>query len=196
MKIDFYYDFISPFSYLAALRIGALSEKTGAEIAWRPINLPRLIKLSGNAPPGSVPNKGRYLIRDLKRKAKRLQVPLKLIRPGAFDSRPALYAACALAELDRQRFSLGLFRSIWSGEINVQKPDWLQVAVVANGLPEQWLAYDVEAQKQALQSNTEQALARGAFGAPSFVLHRQQRRELFFGVDHMGYLAQACLESA
>jgi len=196
MKIDFYYDFISPFSYLAAMQIGEIQAESGAEILWCPVSLPKLIHLSGNTPPAMSPNKGRYLARDLKRKAKKLDLPMKLIRPGAFDSRPALYIACSLDEADRQRFSLALFRGLWSGEVDVTKSNWLSTAMQQFGLPESWLGLDTEKEKAALQLYTDQALAAGAFGAPSFVLHGRKRKELFFGLDHLPYLLEACTRDA
>ncbi len=194
MKIDFYFDFISPFSYLAAMKIGEFKKIHGLHIQWMPINLPSLISMSDNTPPVRIPNKARYLVRELKRKAKKMALPLKLIRPGTFDSREAMYIACALNETDREHFCLAVFRTLWSGEVDVGKADWLQEIILKEKLPEQWLAYDAETAKSMLRTNTEHAFAAGAFGAPSFVLHKGQRRELFFGVDHMHELAAACTE--
>jgi len=192
MKIDFYFDFISPFSYLAAMNIVELGKSHDAQIQWMPINLPSLIRMSDNIPPSHIPNKARYLVRDLKRKAKKMALPLKLILPGTFDSRHAMYIACTLNDEDRQRFCLTVLQNIWSGDVSVSNSDWLQDIVVKEKLPEKWLSYDTEAAKNMLRANTEQAFAVGAFGAPSFVLHKGQRRELFFGVDHMPDLAAAC----
>ncbi|MDQ6986217.1 MAG: DsbA family protein [Mariprofundaceae bacterium] len=194
MKIDFYFDFISPFSYLAAMKIGEFKKIHGLQIQWMPVNLPSLISMSDNTPPSHIPNKARYLVRELKRKAKEMTLPLKLIRPGTFDSREAMYIACALNEKDRECFCLAVFNNLWSGEVDVGKADWLKEIMVKEKLPEQWLSYDAETAKHTLQSNTAHAYAAGAFGAPSFVLHKGGRKELFFGVDHMDELAAACTE--
>ncbi|MDQ6988020.1 MAG: DsbA family protein [Mariprofundaceae bacterium] len=197
MKIDFYFDFISPFSYLAAMNIAEFGyahgiQTHGAQIQWMPINLPSLIRISDNIPPSHTPNKARYLVRDLKRKAKKMALPLKLILPGTFDSRNAMYVACMLNNEDRQRFCLTVLKNIWSGDVAVSNPDWLRDIVVKEKLPEKWLLYNTETAKNMLRANTDRAFAAGAFGAPSFVLHKSGRRELFFGVDHMPDLAAAC----
>jgi len=194
LKIDFYFDFISPFSYLAAARIPALQRTTGFNIEWIPLNLPRLIKLSENTPPGLIPNKARYLIYDLKRQAKKLQVPLKIILPGTFDSRPALGLACALSDEHRVSFAATLFDQLWSGKIDVKQDGWLETFLDQYGSYPEWQSVSNEAMMESLQVNTMQAFSAGAFGAPTFVLHYQKRRELYFGLDHMNDLQDRCIE--
>jgi len=194
VKIDFYFDFISPFSYLAAVRVPALQRATGFNIEWIPVNLPRLIKLSENTPPGLIPNKARYLIYDLKRQAKKLQVPIKIILPGSFDSRPALGLACALHDEHRLSFAISLFNHLWSGKIDVKQDGWLEKYLEQYGSHAEWQSVSNEAMMENLQENTMQAFAAGAFGAPTFVLHYKKRRELFFGLDHMSDLQDRCNE--
>lgn len=196
MRIDFYFDFISPFSYLAAVRVRELKRATGAEVVWIPVNLPRLIKLSGNVPPATIPTKARYLILDLKRQAGKLQAPLKLIMPGTFDSRPALRIACSLPDRDREDFASAVFSALWTGEVSAKQQDWLQQVFEKKGLPGEWQIGHGEHMDERLQENTLQALKAGAFGVPSFVLHNRQRRELYFGLDHMQDLQERCMELA
>ena len=188
-QIDFYFDFISPYSYLAAIQLPAFARRHQIEISWLPVNLPRLIKLSGNVPPATIRNKALYSLRDLKRWAAYLDVPLVMIRPGSFDSRPALRLAGALPEAERQRFCLAVFASLWSGDVDSGDPDWLAQILRRQALPAEWLAFENE----AFEANTHAALKAGAFGVPSFVLHQESgRNELFFGVDHMDFLVRAC----
>jgi len=194
VKIEFYFDFISPFSYLAAVRVPALQRATGCNIEWIPGNLPRLIKLSENTPPGLIPNKARYLLHDLKRQAKKLQVPLKIILPGTFDSRPALGLACALPDAQRIRFAIALFSQLWSGKMDVKQDGWLEKYLEQYGSHPEWQNVSNEAMTEALQANTMQAFASGAFGAPTFLLHYKKRRELYFGLDHMTDLQDRCIE--
>ena len=162
VSVDFYYDFISPFSYLAAIQLPGLASKHDIEWRWLPVNLPRLIKLAGNVPPAGSPNKARYLMRDLKRKASMLNAPLKLYRPGAFDSRPALYVACSLPEDARERFSLAVFQAIYAGRADPREDNWLSDAVREERLPRTWLD-DLDGEKAEvaqgrLQQHTEAAL--------------------------------------
>jgi len=192
-RVDFYFDFISPYSYLAATQVTAFSEKHRVSFEWIPVNLPKLIKLSGNTPPGMIRNKALYSLRDLKRWADYLQVPFKMIRPGTFDSRPALRIAAALRGEERERFCLGVFDSLWQGDVDPTEENWLAQAVKANGFPEAWLSLC----NDVLDENTESALKAGAFGVPTFILHgrkqdAKQRPEMFFGLDHLEFLARAC----
>jgi len=187
--INFYFDFISPYSYLAATRLEAFSRRHHVDFEWIPVNLPKLIKYSGNVPPTTIKNKAIYSLRDLKRWAKHLDVPFTMIRPGSFDSRPAMRCALALQGEQRKRFSLAVFDSIWSGAVDPKQADWLAQVVALHELPQGWLCE----QDDRLDELTGQALNAGAFGVPTFFLHRGHGRdEMFFGLDHMDFLARAC----
>jgi len=187
--IDFYFDFVSPYSYLAATRLEEFSRRYDVIFEWLPVNLPKLIGWSGNTPPAKIRNKALYSLRDLKRWAGYLDVPFVMHRPGSFDSRPAMRAALALQGKQRARFSMAVFDAIWSGAVDPKQDGWLQQVVVLHKLPPAWLSGQVD----RLNELTRQALKAGAFGAPTFFLHRKQGRpEMFFGLDHMDFLARAC----
>jgi len=186
MNIDFYFDFISPYSYLAATRIPAFEAENQVEFNWIPVNLPKLIKLSGNTPPSMIRNKALYSMRDLKRWANHLNVPFRLIKPGSFDSRPALRIASALNAEERAEFCLAVFDGLWSGSVDPGKEGWLNNLAKMKGLPAAWLSQSVD----DLDSNTETALKAGAFGVPTFIVHGKGRPEMFFGLDHMDLIFQ------
>ncbi|NWF38844.1 2-hydroxychromene-2-carboxylate isomerase [Mariprofundus sp. NF] len=187
--VDFYFDFISPYSYLAATQMPAFAEKHAVEVNWLPLNLPRLMSLSGNVSPATIKNKAIYSLRDLKRWAAYLDVPFKMIRPGTFDSRPALRIAGALHGSDRATFCLAAFESIWSGAVDPTAGDCLEQVVSLKELPDEWL----QLKNEDFEPNTHAALKAGAFGVPSFILKKERGRpELFFGVDHMDFLSRAC----
>ncbi len=187
--IDFYFDFISPYSYLAATQIISFEQQYEASFNWLPVNLPRLIKLSGNTPPSLIKNKALYSLRDLKRWAAYLDVPFKMIRPGTFDSRPAMRIAGALQGEQRVAFCLAIFETLWSGAVNPKDESWMAQIFEAKRLPRTWLSQ----QNDDFEPNTHAALKAGAFGVPTFVLHPPKgRSELFFGLDHMDFLARAC----
>jgi len=112
-----------------------------------------------------------------------------MIRPGSFDSRPAMRTALALEGEHRQRFSLAVFHSIWSGAVDPKQDGWLEQVVALHELPQSWL----KKQDDRLDELTRQALDAGAFGAPTFFMPRQHGRpEMFFGIDRMDFLARAC----
>jgi len=187
-KIDFYFDFMSPYSYLAAMRIPEFERRYEVTCQWLPVNLPRLIKLSGNTPPDQIRNKALYSLRDLKRWAAYLELPFRMIKPGSFDSRPALRIAGALGQPERAQFSLAVFDAIWSGSVDPTASDWLQQIAALKSIPSAWVAMNSE----AFEPNTHAALKAGVFGVPTFILHGGGRPEMFFGVDHMDFLARAC----
>jgi len=193
--IDFYFDFVSPYSYLAATRLDAFSRQFEASFTWLPINLPKLIHWAGNTPPSAIKKKAIYSLRDLKRWANYLDVPFTMIRPGSFDSRPAMRIALALEGEHREQFSMAVFNSIWSGTVDPKRADWLAQVLELHDLPQNWISGqgNQSGQVDRLDKLTQQALDAGAFGAPTFFLHRNHgRAEMFFGLDHMDFLARAC----
>ena len=194
-NIDFYFDFISPYTYLAVTKMDKFVNEHDVQVNWIPVNLPKLIKLSGNTPPATIKNKALYSLRDLKRWAAYLDVPFKMIRPGTFDSQPALYIALGLEGEDRVKYCKAVFEAIWSGNVDMRSEHWLDDIFAQKKLPQAWRNIAHEQAKQELDETTQQALKAGAFGVPTFVLHGDVRSQLFFGVDRMDFLSRACQES-
>ena len=121
---------------------------------------------------------------------------MKMIKPGAFDARPALNIASALEPSDRAEFSQAVFNTLWSGQVDVRQNDWLAQIFELRKLPRQWLDLAQEKTSPALEMQTEQALNAGAFGAPAFVLRGKGKPQLFWGVDRMDFLERALQKSA
>ncbi|NOZ09453.1 MAG: 2-hydroxychromene-2-carboxylate isomerase [Gammaproteobacteria bacterium] len=192
MHVDFYYDFVSPYSYLAALRVPEFAIQHQINIHWKPFLLPQLIKMSGNTPPSSVRRKALYLYRDLKRWAEHLDVPFKMQNPSFFDSRPALLGAQALNNGKRSSFSLEVFKGLWSGGVQPDHPRWLDEIMTDHKLPIEWAQPEHPDQLMAeLKDSTVTAYRLGAFGAPTFLLYCGAKPELFWGVDRMDFLSHA-----
>jgi len=76
--IDFYFDFSSPYGYLASTRIDDLAARHGRSVTWRPILLGAVFKITGQQPLPTIPLKGSYAAHDLARSARLLKVPFKL----------------------------------------------------------------------------------------------------------------------
>jgi len=187
--VDFYFDFMSPYCYLAALRLQEMSNRYDVETRWLPVNLPKLIALSGNTPPLSIKNKAMYSLRDLNRWVKHMDVPFKMILPGSFDSRPAMRIALGLHGDERIHYAGAVFSSIWSGRIDPRQAGWLEQVIALHGLPEVYLRDEHD----GLDDMTLQAFKAGAFGVPTFFLRQSPalRAEMFFGLDHMDFLERA-----
>ncbi|MAN75149.1 MAG: 2-hydroxychromene-2-carboxylate isomerase [Henriciella sp.] len=195
-KLEFYFDFISPFSYVAyhALphELGDLSDR----VEFRPLFLGAVMQTTGNRPPGLVPAKGKYMQRDLQRCCARYGIEFRM-NPHfpMMNTRPMLRAAIGLADdADTQkRFIETIFHHVWRAEEPLKTDDLEQVrAICASagfdadrilGLAES------EETKARLKANTDSAIERGAFGAPSFFVED----ELFFGHDRLDYAREALI---
>jgi len=185
---EFFYDFTSPYSYLASTRVEALAERTGAHLRWRPFFLGGVLKASGNRAPIEVAAKGRHMLVDLGRWAKRLGVPFRF--PAVFPV-PSILALRAALAADREGLlvplSHAVFRAVWVDDRPIGKPEELAPVLTAAGLPGPRLVEAAPGEKEALVHQTQEAVDRGAFGAPAFFVGQ----ELFLGNDRMDFLEEA-----
>lgn len=191
--VELFYDIASSYSYLAATQMDALAARTGAEIRWRPFLLGGVFKASGNDMPARVASKARWMVGDLDRWAKRYGVTLRI--PSRFPlstiaPQRALIAADRLYGQGAQKtLALGLFHAYWALDADVS--DKAVIASVANekGLEGDAIVAAIDAQetKDALRANTEEAVARGAFGAPAMF----HDGELYWGNDRLTLLEDA-----
>jgi 2-hydroxychromene-2-carboxylate isomerase len=189
-RLEYFFDYVSPFSYLANSQLPALIERTGAELVCRPSLLGGVMKGAGNAPPFSVPAKGRYVTADLQRWAARYGVPLN---PNPhFPVNTVLPLRAALVLLEDGGFPAyheAMFEAMWQEGQNVAEAE-----VVRSVLEEVGIAADHvlercqdPAIKDALRANTDEAVERGAFGAPTFFVGDQ----MFFGNDRLDFVEEA-----
>jgi 2-hydroxychromene-2-carboxylate isomerase len=190
--VECFFDVGSPASYLAASQLPALAAAEGATLVWRPMLLGGVFKATGNASPVLVPAKGRWMGADMARFARRYGVPfrfnphfpintLTLMRgaAGLQLRQPALFAAYVDA----------VFQALWVQPRNLGEPAEVAALVSALGLaPEAFMALVADSEvKAALVAHTEEAVARGVFGAPSFFVGG----ELFFGQDRLDFVREA-----
>ncbi len=173
--IRFYFDFISPFAYLAWTQLPAL----GARIEPVPILFAALLDAHGTKGPAEVPAKRRNLIHDVARKAQRLGVPIEVPFAHPFNPLLALRVAC-LPGTDQTAVIDTLFRAAW-----VERRDITDPAVVGALVGESLVARAAEA-KPALRAQTDAAIARGVFGVPTLAI----ADELFWGTDALPDLAR------
>ncbi|WP_084396279.1 2-hydroxychromene-2-carboxylate isomerase [Henriciella aquimarina] len=196
--LDFFFDFISPFSYVAFHALPGHLEGVDAGVAYRPMFLGAVMKATDNRPPGLVPVKGVYMSKDLERCCRRHGLGFRM-NPHfpLMNTRPLLRAACGLADNpDEQRsFIEAVFRHVWAEPEPLKTDDADQVRGMCEreGFdPARILALSEDADtKAAMKANTDEAVARGAFGAPSFFVGD----ELFFGHDRLDYAVEALQEA-
>jgi 2-hydroxychromene-2-carboxylate isomerase len=184
--LDFYFDFSSPYGYLASTRIDALAAKYGREVIWRPILLGVIFKQTGAAPLTQVPLKGEYSRRDFARTARLFGVPFampaKFPIPAQAPSRAVLWARTQDPARSRA-LATALYRAYFVDGVDISVPE--NTAAVAAKLGHDPVAVraalDDPAVKQALVTENEAAMRRGVFGSP-FVFVDD---EPFWGSDRL-----------
>ena len=188
--IDFYFDFSSPYSYIASEEIEALAERHGSEIHWHPILLGAVFKQAGSVPltEGYGP-KARYSVRDFGRSAAFIGVPYQ--HPSMFPV-GAVAAARAVLWLQRESpmqvapFIHAVFRAFFVADRDISETAVVLQLARGLGIDAERLAAGVQedAIKNALRSGVEQAVARGVFGAPTIFVDG----EMFWGHDRLPHV--------
>ena len=182
--IEFFWDPASTYSYLAATRIEALAARQNAVVQWKPFLLGKVFEATGNKMPALVPAKGRYLFQDVALWARYYGVPFAMPKVFPLNSvAPARACIAATQAGHGQALTHALLKAYWAEGMDIGKPE--AVAAVAKGIgldADALLAACQEAAvKDELRANTEAAIARGAFGAPTFYVDGQ----MFWGNDRM-----------
>jgi len=190
--LEFFFDLGSPATYLAYTQLPALCAATGATLVYQPMLLGGVFKATGNASPVTVPAKGRYLFNDLARYAQRYNVTLKFNPHFPINTLMLMRAVTGMQLHQPERFQGFidcLFRALWVEGRNMGDPALVAAVLTEAGFnPEEVLALaNHESVKAALKDNTEQAVQRGVFGAPSMFVGNQ----LFFGQDRLDFVREA-----
>jgi len=180
--IEFFYDVVSPYSYLASTRIEAIAADCGAQVQFRPFLLGGLMKAVGNTPPAYLAPRGAYMLKDLQRWGRYYGVPVRI--PASFPPNSLLAQRVLTASEGDRRIELThrFFHTTW-GEGRDIADVGLVTEIAGADLVER--AQD-PATKQALTDATSDAQRRGAFGAPTFWVGN----EMFFGNDRLPFLEQ------
>lgn len=186
--LEFWYEFASTYSYLAAARIEALAEAAGVDLRWRPFLLGPIFAAQGwnNSPFNLYPAKGRNMWRDLDREAARLSLPA-ITRPNPFpqNSLSATRAATYGADQDwLVPFSKAVFEAEYAKGASIAEPQAIAAILDRLGLDGTAIlrAASSEASKGRLKVIGEEARSRGIYGAPSFLT---EDGELFWGNDRL-----------
>lgn len=196
MQVEFYFDVGSPTAYLAHCRLKQLAVEGDLTVVNCPMLLGGVFKAAGSASPVSVPAKGRYMLEeDLPRFARRYGVPLNFnphfpintltLMRGVFAARNA---GCEAAYVD------AVFHAIWVAASAMDDPAVVRATLEGAGLDADRLIAGCgdPAVKQALIGATEDAVARGVFGAPTMFVGN----EMFFGQDRLDFVAERLLLEA
>jgi 2-hydroxychromene-2-carboxylate isomerase len=166
-QIEFFYDYLSPFSYLADTQLPAIARRTGAEIVYRPILLGAIMKATGNSGPLPIQGKAGYNVTDFQRWAKRYGVPAQFSPHFPFSTIRVLRSAVAAQRHGRfAEFHSAAFRAIWEHGEDLSKENALRALLSEVGIDPALI--DGDEIKNQLRANADEAVSRGAFGAPTF----------------------------
>lgn len=190
-RVEFFYDYLSPFSYLADTQLPEIARRTGAEIAYRPILMGAIMKSVGNAGPLSIPSKAAYNIAEFQRWAKRYGVPAQFSPYFPFNTIRIVRGAIAAQLVGRfAEFHSAAFRAIWEQAQDLSKEEALQRLLNEAQIDPALIEGDEI--KNRLRANVDEAVERGAFGAPTFFVNG----EMFWGNDRLDFVEEALMRMA
>jgi 2-hydroxychromene-2-carboxylate isomerase len=191
-SFEYFFDFGSPTSYLAWTQLPKIAAETGATIVWRPMLLGGVFKATGNASPVMVPAKGRWMNHDIQRWADRYGVPFTHNPHFPINTLTLMRGAAGLQMRqadDFPRYVDLINRAMWETPKNLGDPAVLAAVLTEAGLDAAAFAAlvaDPEV-KARLVANTEEAVTRGVFGAPTFFVGEA----MFFGQDRLDFVRDA-----
>lgn len=182
-KIEFFYDYVSVYSYLADSQ---LSQLTSAEIVYRPMFLGAVMEATGNRPPGTVKAKGKYLRTDIERWVKRYSLAFNMNPLFPQNTLKALRLALVAQKHGTfEPVHRALFDAMWVHEKDLSDENVLAEIAAKAGVP--LAEIEDAAIKDELKANSGEAVDRGAFGAPTFFVGDQ----MFFGNDRFDFISDA-----
>jgi 2-hydroxychromene-2-carboxylate isomerase len=189
-ELEFFFDYGSPFSYLADTQLEGLAARTGALVIYRPMLLGGVFKETGNASPIAIEAKRKYMMSDLQRWAKHYGVPvpenphfpintIRLMRGAVAAERAGVFTG----------YHRAIFDGFWREGLNLGDAAVVRGTLQRAGLDAERIAAMSEehAVKDGLRVATATAVARGAFGAPTFFVGEQ----MFWGNDRLMFVEQA-----
>jgi len=188
-KIDFYFEFASPYGYLASTQIEDLGARHGREVVWHPIMLGAAFKETGARPLMQTPLKGSYLRRDVPRFARLLGVPFREPPVMPANSLAASRAFVWLETDDRQlakRLAQTIFHAHWGAGRDIGAPEQVAEIAAPLGIERSALlaALADPSIKDRLKQATAAAIERGVFGSPFIFVDG----EPFWGADRLAQI--------
>jgi 2-hydroxychromene-2-carboxylate isomerase len=191
-SVELYFDFGSPASYLAWTQLPAIAARCGAEIVYRPVLLGGIHKATNNASPATIPAKGAWMQVDLARFARRYGVVYAHNPHFPINTLTLMRAATGAQMHDEPmflRYVDAVYRAMWEHPCNMADPAIVRAVLEGAGLDAALLFQFVEQAevKEKLKRDTEAAVARGLFGAPTLFVGEA----MFFGQDRLDFVEEA-----
>uniref|UniRef100_H3C1L3 Glutathione S-transferase kappa n=1 Tax=Tetraodon nigroviridis TaxID=99883 RepID=H3C1L3_TETNG len=203
--IELFYNVVSPYSWFGFEIMCRYKNVWNIDLKLCPAFIAGVMQASGNKPPGLLPNKYKYMSKDLERSAEYYDVPFNppadpldvMFRKGSL---PAMRFVTAVQEKEKggdklvEQVSRELWRRIWGEDKDITEPASLAEAAKKAGMSDEEIKDALEMAtsdkiKNKLKGSTQRAVEYGAFGFPLLVCHVNGNPELFFGSDRLELLA-------
>jgi len=193
LSLEFWYDFSSPFAYLASTQIDKVAERTGATLQWKPLLLGALFRNVGtpNVPLMAMhETKRQYLARDMMYWASQWEVPFRFT--SRFPMRTVTALRLAIAAGDRiGDLSHALYKALWVDDRDINDDTELRDILTSTGFDADAMMDATAAAKPVLFENTTRAEKMGIFGVPTCVVHQPEGPLMFWGQDRLAMVEKA-----
>ena len=191
-SVEFLFDFGSPAAYLAWTQLPALCAEAGAELVWRPVLLGGIFQATGNQSPMSIAPKGRYMQDDFARFAKRYGVAFSHNPHFPINTLTLMRGATGLAMREPARlpdYVAAIYPAVWAEQKDMGDAATLAGVLQGAGFePAAFMALVSDpAVKEQLKADTQEAVARGAFGAPTLFVGQN----MYWGQDRLDFVKEA-----
>lgn len=190
--VEFFFDVGSPTTYLAWTQLPTLCARAGATLVYRPMLLGAVFQATHNTSPAAVPAKGRYMGDDMARFARRYGVPFAMNPHFPVNTLTLMRGATGLREYapaQLEAYLRATFDALWVESQNLNDPAIAAEVLAAAGFePSEVMGWaNEDGVKAALRATTDEAIARGVFGAPTMFVGET----MFFGQDRLEFVAEA-----
>lgn len=185
--VEFYFDFASPYGYLASTQIDAIAERHGRVVEWHPMLLGAVFKLTGGQPLSGIPLKGDYAAHDMPRFARYLDVPFRMPDPMPMNpvaaARAYYWRELEAGEGQARVLAKAIYHAHFGEGRDLSRPEALAELADAAGLDSKAMLEGMQSQpvKDRLRAVTDKAIGKGVFGSPFFIVDG----EGFWGADRL-----------
>ena len=186
-SFDFYFDFVSPYSFLAHKEIRKIEKKNSIKIKYRPILLGGLHNLHGIKPPAFIPAKAKHMIRDCKLIAEKNKIKFKFNSYFPIKSLNLMRGVFVAEEDNFKNYYIdNIFNSIWQDGLNMNDENIIEkVLKNLNVNPKTFMLRISSASiKDILKKRTNEAFEKSVFGAPTFI----SNNKIFWGQDRIEFV--------
>ena len=185
-SLDFYFDFVSPYSFLAHKEIKKLEKKNSVKAHYKPILLGGLHNLHGIKAPAFIPSKAKFMIRDCKLVAEKKKIKFKFNSYFPIKTVNLMRGVFIAREDEFESYYIDkIFEAIWEDGLNMNDQNIVDKILKNTNINPKtfFLRASGQSVKNALRKKTDEAFEKGVFGAPTFLVNNK----IFWGQDRLDY---------